>query len=57
MPFYWAECSRDPRLVGTLLAVFLGAGVLGTLAAGPIADRVGVRRYVVSVFLLAPRWR
>jgi FSR family fosmidomycin resistance protein-like MFS transporter len=43
----------DPRLVGTLLAVFLGAGAVGTLVAGPVADRVGVRRYVVGVFLLA----
>ncbi len=54
MPFYWKDVLHgDPRLVGTLLAVFLGAGVAGTLAAGPIADRVGIRRYVVSVFLLA----
>src|SRR5882724_6381694 len=54
MPFYWRDVLHgDPRLVGTLLAVFLGAGVIGTLAAGPIADRVCVRRYVVSVFLLA----
>jgi FSR family fosmidomycin resistance protein-like MFS transporter len=54
MPFYWREVLHgDPRLVGTLLAVFLGSGVVGTLVAGPIADRVGVRRYVVSVFLLA----
>ena len=40
-------------LVGTLLAVFLGAGAVGTLVAGPIADRIGVRRYVVGVFILA----
>jgi FSR family fosmidomycin resistance protein-like MFS transporter len=54
MPFYWRDVLQgDPRLVGTLLAVFLGAGAVGTLAAGPVADRVGVRRYVVSVFLLA----
>jgi len=54
MPFYWKDVLHgDPRLVGTLLAVFLGAGVIGTLVAGPVADRVGVRRYVVSVFLLA----
>jgi FSR family fosmidomycin resistance protein-like MFS transporter len=54
VPFYYVEILHgDPRLVGTLLAVFLGAGVAGTLVAGPIADRVGVRRYVVSVFLLA----
>ena len=54
MPFYWKEVLHsDPRHVGTLLAVFLGAGAVGTLAAGPVADRVGVRRYVVAVFLLA----
>src|SRR5215470_12716104 len=54
LPFYWRDVLHgDPRLVGTLLAVFLGSGVVGTLVAGPVADRVGVRRYVVSVFLLA----
>jgi MFS transporter, FSR family, fosmidomycin resistance protein len=54
MPFYWQDVLHgDPRLVGTLLAVFLGAGAVGTLVAGPVADRVGIRRYVVSVFLLA----
>ncbi|OGK81829.1 MAG: hypothetical protein A2X52_11645 [Candidatus Rokubacteria bacterium GWC2_70_16] len=54
MPFYYLDVLHgDPRLVGTMLAIFLGAGAVGTLVAGPIADRVGVRRYVVSVFLLA----
>lgn len=54
VPFYYLEVLHgDPRLVGTLLAVFLGAGAVGTLVAGPIADRIGVRRYMVSVFLLA----
>src|SRR5260370_7882459 len=54
LPFYWKDVLHgDPRLVGTLLAVFLGSGAIGTLAAGPVADRVGVRRSVVGVFLLA----
>ncbi len=54
IPFYYIDVLHgDPRLVGTMLAVFLGAGAVGTLVAGPVADRVGVRRYVVSVFLLA----
>ncbi len=54
MPFYYLDVLHgEPRLVGTMLAIFLGAGAVGTLVAGPIADRVGVRRYVVSVFLLA----
>jgi FSR family fosmidomycin resistance protein-like MFS transporter len=54
MPFYYLEVLKgDPRMVGTLLAVFLGAGVAGTLIAGPISDRIGHRRYMVSVFFLA----
>jgi FSR family fosmidomycin resistance protein-like MFS transporter len=54
VPFYYIEVLHgDPRMVGTLLAVFLGAGAAGTLVAGPIADRLGIRRFVVSVFLLA----
>src|SRR3984893_11541231 len=54
MPFYYLEVLKgDPRMVGTLLAVFLGAGAAGTLIAGPIADRVGHRRFMVSVFFLA----
>jgi FSR family fosmidomycin resistance protein-like MFS transporter len=53
VPFYYLEVLHgDPRMVGTLLAIFLGAGAVGTVIAGPIADRVGVRRYVLSVFLL-----
>ena len=53
MPFYYLEVLHgDPRMVGTLLAVFLGAGAVGTLVAGPISDRVGHRRYLVSVFFL-----
>ena len=53
VPFYYLDVLKgDPRVVGTLLGVFLGAGAVGTLIAGPIADRVGVRLYVVSVLLL-----
>src|SRR6266508_999054 len=53
MPFYYLEVlNGDPRMVGTLLAVFLGAGAAGTLVAGPISDRVGHRRYMVSVFFI-----
>ena len=53
MPFFYLDVLHgDPRMVGTLLSVFLGAGAVGTLIAGPIADRIGVRTYMVSVFLL-----
>lgn len=54
VPFYYLEIMKgDPRMVGTLLAIFLGSGAVGTLIAGPVADRIGVRRYAVGVFLLA----
>jgi FSR family fosmidomycin resistance protein-like MFS transporter len=54
VPFYYLDVLKgDPRMVGTLLAVFLGSGAVGTLMAGPIADRFGVRNYAVGVFLLA----
>jgi len=54
MPFYWENVLHgDPRLVGTLLAVFLGAGAVGTLVVAPLADRLGARRCVVWVFLLS----
>jgi len=54
VPFYHLDVlSGDPRMVGALLAIFLGSGAVGTLVAGPIADRIGLRRYAVSVLLLA----
>jgi FSR family fosmidomycin resistance protein-like MFS transporter len=54
VPFYYLEVLKgDPRMVGTLLAVFLGAGAVGSLIAGPISDRIGHRRYMVGVFFFA----
>lgn len=54
VPFYYLDVLKgDPRMVGTLLAIFLGSGAIGTLCAGPIADRFGIRRYAVATFLLA----
>src|SRR5437773_3651888 len=42
VPFYYIDVlGADPRLVGPLLFVFLGAGALGTVVAGPFADRWG----------------
>jgi len=38
----------DPRMVGTLLAVFLGAGAAGTLIAGPFGPH-RPPRYMVGV--------
>jgi FSR family fosmidomycin resistance protein-like MFS transporter len=56
VPFLYVDVlGADPRQVGPLLFAFLGSGALGTLVAGPIADRWGSRRYlVVSMLVVAP---
>jgi len=54
VPFYYVDTLKaDPRIVGVLLFVFLGAGALGTVVAGPIADRVGPRPFMSWVLLAA----
>jgi FSR family fosmidomycin resistance protein-like MFS transporter len=54
VPFLYVDVlGQDPRLVGPLLFLFLGAGAVGTLAGGPVADRWGPRRYIVASFLLS----
>lgn len=54
VPFYYLETLHaDPAMVGVLLFVFLGAGALGTVIAGPIADRVGARPFMQWVLLAA----
>jgi FSR family fosmidomycin resistance protein-like MFS transporter len=54
VPFLYVDLlGQDPRVVGALLFVFLGAGAVGTLAGGPIADRWGPRRYIVASFLFS----
>jgi FSR family fosmidomycin resistance protein-like MFS transporter len=54
VPFFYIDIlGADPRVVGPLLFVFLGAGAAGTLVGGPLADRWGARRFMVGVFFLA----
>ena len=54
VPFYYVDhLKADPRIVGPLLFVFLGAGALATVVAGPIADRWGTRPLIQWGFLLA----
>jgi len=45
LPFYYVDTLKlAPRLVGPLLFLFLGAGAIGTVIAGPLADRWAARR-------------
>ena len=54
VPFYYLDIlGADPRLVGPLLFVFLGAGAVGTVIAGPFADRWGPRAFMQWVLLAA----
>ncbi|MBI5420657.1 MAG: MFS transporter [Deltaproteobacteria bacterium] len=56
IPFlYRAELSNNPDFVATLLFLFLGAGTVGTLVGGPLADRIGHRKLLFfSLVLQAP---
>jgi FSR family fosmidomycin resistance protein-like MFS transporter len=54
LPFYYVDQLKlSPQVVGPLLFVFLGAGALGTVLAGPLADRWGARRVTVLATLSA----
>jgi FSR family fosmidomycin resistance protein-like MFS transporter len=53
VPFYYRDVlGADPRLTGPLLSVFLGAGAVGTLVGGVLADRIGARRFILGAFAL-----
>jgi MFS transporter, FSR family, fosmidomycin resistance protein len=54
VPFFYIDVLKeDPRIVGPLLFLFLGAGAVGSVIAGPIADRLGARTFVRWVLLVA----
>lgn len=56
VPFWYTHVlGGDPVEVGPLLTTFLVAGVLGTMAGAPLAERIGPRRFfIISVILTAP---
>jgi FSR family fosmidomycin resistance protein-like MFS transporter len=52
VPFYYVDhLKADPGMVGAVLFVFLGSGAIGTVLAGPLADRWGARVLVQWAFL------
>ena len=52
VPFYYLDVLRaEPHVVGTVLFVYLGAGALGTVVVGPLADRWGTRPFMVWALL------
>jgi FSR family fosmidomycin resistance protein-like MFS transporter len=67
IPFlYRAQLSSHPEFVATLLFLFLGAGTVGTLLGGALADRIGHRKMLffsmalqvplIHLFLLSKGW-
>ncbi|MBI1735006.1 MAG: MFS transporter [Candidatus Rokubacteria bacterium] len=56
VPFYYLDVLHaEPRVIGTVLFVYLGAGALGTVVVGPLADRWGTRPFMVwSLLAVTP---
>jgi FSR family fosmidomycin resistance protein-like MFS transporter len=53
IPLYERERGHGVGYGTTLLALFLIAGAVGTLAGGPLADRFGRRRVLAGSFVVA----
>jgi MFS transporter, FSR family, fosmidomycin resistance protein len=54
VPLYYVNhLHADPRIAGLLLFVFLGAGAVATVIAGPLADRWGPRSFMQWGLLVA----
>ncbi len=48
IPFYYINYMKgDPITAGNLLTAFLAAGVAGTFAGGPLADRFGYKKILL----------
>jgi len=67
IPFlYRAQLTNNPEFVATLLFLFLGAGTVGTVAGGALADRIGHRKMLffslalqvplIHLFLVSSGW-
>ena len=55
VPLYFAARGEGTLALGKILSLFLIAGAVGTLIAGPVSDRIGHKRFLVfSMGLLCP---
>jgi len=55
VPFYFIKTLHaDPMTAGKYLSTFLMAGTAGGLAGGPIADRYGYKKFVLTSLGLSP---
>ena len=56
LPLYWIDVlGQSPAAAGTILSVWLGSGVVGSLVGGRLADRYGARRVgVVTSLIIVP---
>ena len=55
IPFYVINVlHKDPLITGQYLSAFLLAGTLGSLAGGPLADRYGYKKTVLTSLSVAP---
>ncbi len=56
LPLYWIDSlGQSPAAGGTILSLWLGCGVIGTLLGGRLADRYGARRVgLMTSLVLVP---
>lgn len=55
VPLYFDARGESTVVVGSIVSLFLIAGAVGTLIAGPVSDRIGHKRFLVLSFgLLSP---
>lgn len=52
--YYTSVLGGSEAWSGTVLSVYLVSGAIGTLLGGPIADRIGPRRYLCYAMLAIP---
>ncbi len=54
IPFYYINYSKgNPLYAGKLVSTFLMAGVLGSLAGAPLADRWGHKKFLLMTLILS----